>query len=87
MRAVDSVLRASLLELLMGRPQSSTPQAADGPVILQDVRQKASHWAEKAITKERPSQWGIEVGAALIDSPEGIGPAVLSVGRLRYAPL
>jgi hypothetical protein len=84
-RAVD-LLRASLLELLVNRARTATKKS-EPKALPEEATRKASRWAEGALAKERSPTWGIEAGAAFVDSPGGIGPAVLSLARFRFAPL
>jgi hypothetical protein len=79
-RAVE-LLRASLLELLIeaGDGPRAAPRASEA-----EARQ-ASKWASRALSSERPSRWALEAGAAVVASVGGIGPAVLSVLRGRFA--
>jgi hypothetical protein len=83
-RAVE-LLRASLLELLMASRRSA--EGASPPPVASDARRHASRWAERSLDGARRSTWGVELGGALLASPGGVGPALLSVGRLRFAPL
>ncbi len=79
-RAVE-LLRASLLELLI---EAGDAPHGTAPAREADARQ-ASKWASRALPSERPSRWALEAGAAVVASVGGIGPAVLSILRGRFA--
>ncbi|WP_438010352.1 hypothetical protein WME89_17945 [Sorangium sp. So ce321] len=82
-RAVE-LLRASLLELLMSSRRSAAPAAAPPP---SNASRQVSGQAERSLDQpSRRSMWGVELGGGLLASPGGIGPALLPVARLRFAP-
>ena len=71
-RSVE-LLRASLLEVLVGRGKSARPGARD----------EATHSAELGPGPER-SPWGVEAGAQVLGGFGDVGSAVLPVGRVRF---
>ncbi|WP_437626478.1 hypothetical protein [Sorangium sp. So ce1151] len=82
-RAVE-LLRASLLELLMSSRRSAAPAATPPP---SKVSRQVPRRAEPSLDQQsRRSMWGVELGGGLLASPGGIGPALLPVARLRFAP-
>ncbi|WP_438032468.1 hypothetical protein [Sorangium sp. So ce204] len=84
-RAVE-LLRASLLELLMSSQRAAAPAPAAAPPPS-EVSQQAPRQADRSLDPPRRSMWGVELGGGLLASPGGVGPALLLVARLRFAPL
>lgn len=84
-RAVD-LLRASLLELL-SRPRVAPPPLAPA---LQSQRARAANFARRALPSDARHGFSLELGAGLLASVSGVGPAVLPVVRAQhrlFAPL
>ncbi|WP_437894376.1 hypothetical protein [Sorangium sp. So ce124] len=87
-RAVE-LLRASLLELLMSsqRAPAPAPAPAAAPPPSKVSEQVPPQAEQPRVHASRLSMWGVELGGGLLASPGGIGPALLLVARLRFAPL
>ncbi|MDC0678376.1 hypothetical protein [Sorangium atrum] len=87
-RAVE-LLRASLLELLMSsqRAPAPAPAPAAAPPPSKVSEQVPRQAEEPRVHASRRSTWGVELGGGLLASPGGIGPALLLVARLRFAPI
>jgi hypothetical protein len=71
-RSVE-LLRASLLELLV--------DAREKAVKSPEPRAKAVAWAARRL---EPSRWGVEAGAQILGGFDGIGAALMPVGRVRF---
>ncbi|WP_438038603.1 hypothetical protein [Sorangium sp. So ce128] len=85
-RAVE-LLRASLLELLMSSQRSAAPAPAAAPPPSKASQQVPRQAERPRVHASRRSTWGVELGGGLLASPGGIGPALLLVARLRFAPI
>jgi hypothetical protein len=87
-RAVE-LLRASLLELMIEAEPPASQVAGAAPSTPPEAdRRQAKAWAAKALpdrTEPPPSRWSLEAGAAVLASAGGVGPAVVSVVRGRFA--
>jgi hypothetical protein len=73
-RAIE-LLRASLLEVDMAAvaPAPAAPEPA--PVVV-------TRFIDRAVEARVDSRWGLQVGASLVTSFDGVGPAVLPLFRL-----
>jgi hypothetical protein len=78
-RAVD-LLRASLLELL------TRPRIAPRPLApaLQSQRTQAAKFARSALPSDARHGFALELGAGMLASVSGVGPAVLPVVRAQH---
>ncbi|WP_437792989.1 hypothetical protein [Sorangium sp. So ce693] len=85
-RAVE-LLRASLLELLMSSQRAPAPAPAAAPPPSKVSEQVPRQAEQPRVHASRRSTWGVELGGGLLASPGGIGPALLLVARLRFAPI
>jgi hypothetical protein len=81
-RALE-LLRASFLEVALGSSRAATKNAAAAPPPVEVVR-----WTNQALrdaaapVPEEPATWAIEVGAAVLASPNGLSAALLPTLRL-----
>ena len=71
-RSVE-LLRASLLEILVHAPEAA--------VKSPEARASAAKWVARGLA---PSRWGVEAGAQVLGGFDGIGAAVMPVGRARF---
>jgi hypothetical protein len=78
-RAVD-LLRASLLELL-APPRVTPPPLAPA---LQPQRARAASFAERALPSDSRHAVSVELGAGVLTSLTGVGPAILPVARAQH---
>jgi hypothetical protein len=75
-RRVVELLRASLLEVLVGRPRRTNETASP--------QTQAYKWAARALDRPR-SSWGIDGGAAMLAGFGGVRATILPVARLRMS--
>ena len=80
-RAVE-LLRASLLELLVAKPASSTATASSPPPDLPDLS-RAARWAAQTLTLQREPVWAVEAGAAVMADLGGIPPSAVALVRIQ----
>jgi hypothetical protein len=71
------LLRASFLEIELGASRAQPPDAPPPPPPPPEVKRMA----DVALDNRWPQSWGLEVGACVFASFEGIGPAVAPVLR------
>jgi len=71
------LLRASFLEIELGQSRAEPPETPPPPPPPPEVKRMA----DVALDNRWPRSWGLEVGACVFGSFQGIGPAVAPVLR------
>jgi len=75
------LLRASFLEIELGASHAEPPNAPPPPPPPPEVKRMA----DVALDNRWPQSWGLEAGACVFGSFEGIGPAVAPVLRAEHS--